>query len=75
MQLASQDSALRSPNWSLIIILAALVGVIAGYIYTLIAKPQLLPARLEIRRTARANDGAGLRHRRCLFRAWAQSES
>jgi len=38
---------LRSPNWTLIIILAALVGVIAGYIYTLIAKPQLLPPVLR----------------------------
>ncbi len=38
---------MRSPNWSLIIILAALVGVIAGYIYTLIAKPQLLPPVLR----------------------------
>lgn len=38
---------MRSPNWSLIIILAALVGVIVGYIYTLIAKPQLLPPVLR----------------------------
>lgn len=48
MQLASQDSALRSPNWSLIIVLAALMGVLAGYVYTLIAKPQLLPPVLRI---------------------------
>ncbi len=48
MQLASQESALRSPNWSLIIIAAALVGVVVGYIYTLIAKPQLLPPVLRI---------------------------
>ncbi len=38
---------MRSPNWSLIIVVAALVGVIAGYIYTLIAKPQLLPPVLR----------------------------
>ncbi|MCC7528144.1 MAG: LCP family protein [Candidatus Melainabacteria bacterium] len=38
---------MRSPNWSLIIILAALVGVIVGYVYTLIAKPQLLPPVLR----------------------------
>lgn len=48
MQLASQDSDLRSTNWSLIILLAALVGVLAGYVYTLIAKPQLLPPVLRI---------------------------
>lgn len=38
---------MRSPNWSLIIILAALAGILVGYTYTLVNKPQLLPPVLR----------------------------
>lgn len=39
---------MRSTNWPLIFIVAALLGVIAGYFYTLVARPQLLPPALRM---------------------------
>jgi len=38
---------LRQPNWVLIVVLAALTGVLIGYVSTLIFRPSLLPPALR----------------------------
>jgi len=38
---------LRQPNWVLIVVLAALTGVLVGYVSTLIFRPSLLPPALR----------------------------
>ncbi|HEY9786566.1 MAG TPA: LCP family protein, partial [Candidatus Obscuribacterales bacterium] len=39
---------MRSTNWALVFFAAAILGVLAGYIYTLATKPSLIPPALRI---------------------------
>lgn len=39
---------MRSTNWPVIFVVAALIGAIAGYLYTLAVRPQLLPPILRM---------------------------